>query len=234
MLDIHFDSYAGESFYSDKMQPIVDELIQKGLLTESRGAKVVDLEEYGMPPCIILKSDGSSLYATRDMAAAQYRKNEYDFDKYNEYLYNERITTNKYYLENNKYSNSYINNFSLAQNSSTETNVFDFMYFSLEICAVVITIFAMMQICNLITNETESGTITLLLVRPYKRGKIITAKLLTTIFFVLTFMLFASLITFAGGMAMFGYESRLILAVFNSQAIFEISPILLMQVLQRI
>lgn len=81
MLDIHFDSYAGESFYSDKMQPVVDELIQKGLLTESRGAQVVDLEEYGMPPCIILKSDGSSLYATRDMAAAMYRKKEYDFDK---------------------------------------------------------------------------------------------------------------------------------------------------------
>ena len=81
MLDIHFDSYAGESFYSDKMQPIVDELKEKGLLTESRGAQVVDLEEYGMPPCIILKSDGSSLYATRDMAAAQYRKNTYDFDK---------------------------------------------------------------------------------------------------------------------------------------------------------
>ena len=81
MLDIHFDSYAGESFYSDKMQPVVDELIEKGLLTESRGAQVVDLEEYGMPPCIILKSDGSSLYATRDMAAASYRKNEYDFYK---------------------------------------------------------------------------------------------------------------------------------------------------------
>ena len=81
MLDIHFDSYAGESFYSDKMQPIVDELKEKGLLTESRGAQVVDLEEYGMPPCIILKSDGTSLYATRDMAAATYRKNTYDFDK---------------------------------------------------------------------------------------------------------------------------------------------------------
>ena len=81
MLDIHFDSYAGESFYSDKMQPIVDELREKGLLVESRGAQVVDLEAYGMPPCIILKSDGSSLYATRDMAAAQYRKNEYNFDK---------------------------------------------------------------------------------------------------------------------------------------------------------
>ncbi len=81
MLDIHFDSYAGESFYSDKMQPVVDELKEKGLLTESRGAQVVDLEEYGMPPCIILKSDGSSLYATRDMAAAAYRKKEYDFYK---------------------------------------------------------------------------------------------------------------------------------------------------------
>ena len=81
MLDIHFDSYAGESFYSDKMQPVVDELKAKGLLTESRGAQVVDLDEYGMPPCIILKSDGSSLYATRDMAAAEYRKKTYDFDK---------------------------------------------------------------------------------------------------------------------------------------------------------
>ena len=81
MLDIRFDSYAGESFYSDKMQPIVDELREKGLLVESRGAQVVDLEEYGMAPCIILKSDGSSLYATRDMAAASYRKATYDFDK---------------------------------------------------------------------------------------------------------------------------------------------------------
>ena len=81
LLGIRFDSYAGESFYSDKMQPIVDELKEKGLLVESRGAQVVDLEEYNMPPCIILKSDGSSLYATRDMAAASYRKREYDFDK---------------------------------------------------------------------------------------------------------------------------------------------------------
>ncbi len=81
LLDIHFDSYAGESFYSDKMQPVVDELKEKGLLVESRGAQVVDLEEYGMSPCIILKSDGTSLYATRDMAAAEYRKRVYDFDK---------------------------------------------------------------------------------------------------------------------------------------------------------
>ena len=81
LLDIHFDSYAGESFFASKMQPIVDELKEKGLLLESRGAQVVDLEEYGMAPCMILKSDGSSLYVTRDMAAAMYRKETYDFYK---------------------------------------------------------------------------------------------------------------------------------------------------------
>lgn len=81
MLDVSFDSYAGESFYNDKMAPVVEELKNDGLLKVSDGASVVDLEEYGMPPCLILKSDGSSLYATRDIAAAIYRKNTYDFYK---------------------------------------------------------------------------------------------------------------------------------------------------------
>ena len=80
-LGVEFDSYAGESFYNDKMQPVIDDLRSKGLLTESEGATVVDLEQYGMPPCLILKSDGATLYATRDLAAAVYRKNHYDFYK---------------------------------------------------------------------------------------------------------------------------------------------------------
>ena len=80
-LGIRFDSYAGESFYNDKMQPIIDELQQKGLLTESEGARVVDLSDLDMPPCLILKKDGATLYATRDLAAAQYRHDTYAFDK---------------------------------------------------------------------------------------------------------------------------------------------------------
>ncbi len=80
-LGVKFDSYNGERFYSDKMQPVIDELVEKGLLKESEGAKIVDLEPYGMPPCLILRSDGASLYATRDLAAALYRKNTYDFYK---------------------------------------------------------------------------------------------------------------------------------------------------------
>lgn len=80
-LGVKFDSYNGERFYSDKMQPVIDELTEKGLLKESEGAKIVDLEEFGMPPCLILRSDGASLYATRDLAAAYYRKATYDFYK---------------------------------------------------------------------------------------------------------------------------------------------------------
>ncbi len=80
-LNVHFDSYAGERFYSDKLQPVIDELKKKNLLKESDGAQIVDLEPYGMPPCLILRSDGASLYATRDLAAAIYRKNTYNFYK---------------------------------------------------------------------------------------------------------------------------------------------------------
>ena len=80
-LGVSFDSYAGESFYNDKMEPVVQELRDKGLLVESQGAQVVDLEEDNMPPCLILKSDGATIYATRDLAAAIYRQNTYHFDK---------------------------------------------------------------------------------------------------------------------------------------------------------
>ncbi len=80
-LKIKFDSYAGESFYNDKMQPCLNMLKEKSLLVESEGAQVVNLDEYNMPPCLLVKADGATLYATRDMAAAYYRKQNYDFYK---------------------------------------------------------------------------------------------------------------------------------------------------------
>lgn len=80
-LGITFDSYAGESFYNDKMEAVVDEIKEKNLLTESQGAQIVNLDEYNMPPCLILRSDGGTLYPTRDISAAIYRKNTYNFDK---------------------------------------------------------------------------------------------------------------------------------------------------------
>ncbi|HNW87552.1 MAG TPA: arginine--tRNA ligase [Candidatus Limiplasma sp.] len=81
LLGVTFDSYAGESFYNDKMGRVLDELREKNLLTLSDGASIVDLTDDDMPPCLILKKDGATLYATRDIAAALYRADTYHFDK---------------------------------------------------------------------------------------------------------------------------------------------------------
>ena len=81
LLGVKFDSLTGEAFYQDKTQEVIDILEKNGKLVESQGAKIVDLEDKGMPPCIICKSNGSSIYATRDLAAILYRARTYDFDK---------------------------------------------------------------------------------------------------------------------------------------------------------
>jgi arginyl-tRNA synthetase len=81
MLGIQFDYFTGESFYNDKMQPVIDELKEKNLLEKDEGAYIVRLDEYDLPPCIILKTDGATLYSTRDLAAAEYRKKTFDFHK---------------------------------------------------------------------------------------------------------------------------------------------------------
>lgn len=80
-LGVSFDSYDGESFYRDKVPSLVEELKNKGLLKESQGANIIDLSDYDMPPCLITKSDGGSIYHSRDIAAILYRKENYGFDK---------------------------------------------------------------------------------------------------------------------------------------------------------
>ena len=80
LLEIDFDSYKGEAFYNDKMDSVVEELKKKNLLHEDNGAQIVDLGD-DMPPALIKRSDGGSLYITRDLAAVFYRKKEYKFDK---------------------------------------------------------------------------------------------------------------------------------------------------------
>lgn len=81
LLDMEFDSYNGESFYRDKTQNVVNLLEKNNLLVESEGAHIVPLDEYDMAPCLITKKDGSSIYATRDLAAILYRNDTYHFDK---------------------------------------------------------------------------------------------------------------------------------------------------------
>ncbi len=81
ILNVDFDSWIGEAFFADRLQPVLDLLSAQGILTTSQGAEVVDLDAHGMPPALIRKSDGSTLYITRDLAAALYRREEYAFDR---------------------------------------------------------------------------------------------------------------------------------------------------------
>src|SRR5574344_159788 len=81
MMGVSFDHYTGESFFEDKIPAVLDELREKNLLIKSQELDVVMLDDFDLPPCLIRKSDGSTLYATRDLAAALYRKKEYQFSK---------------------------------------------------------------------------------------------------------------------------------------------------------
>lgn len=81
ILNVEFDHYTGESFYEDKMDKTVETIKEKNILVDSEGALIVDLEEYNMPPCLIVKKDGTTIYATRDISAAIYRNETFDFDK---------------------------------------------------------------------------------------------------------------------------------------------------------
>lgn len=109
-LDVKFDSMAGEAFYSDKIPEVIEMLEEKGVITESEGARVVDLSEEGIDtPCIIQKTNGSSIYATRDLAAILYRARTYDFDKclyvvaYEQNLHFKQIFAVAKYLVDEKY-----------------------------------------------------------------------------------------------------------------------------------
>ena len=111
LLDVKFDSYNGESFYADKIDEVIEKLEEQGKLIESEGAKIVDLEYAGInTPCIVQKSNGSSIYATRDLAAIMYRAKTYDFDKclyvvaYEQNLYFKQIFEVAKYLVDEKYA----------------------------------------------------------------------------------------------------------------------------------
>ena len=116
LLGSKFESWNGEAFYADKMQEVIDILEKSGKLVESQGAKVVDLTDQGIDtPCIIIKSNGSSTYATRDLAAILYRARTYDFDKaiyvtsYEQILHFKQIfATAKYLGLDEKYTNGLI------------------------------------------------------------------------------------------------------------------------------
>ncbi len=152
----------------------------------------------------------------------------YDFRTFNRYSVKESLLKDNYMFDSNTVSFDYAQVFSFGQNSTAKTTIFDFMFYALRISTLFIIVFAIIMAANLIASEFDTGTIKLLAMRPFRRSKIITGKLMATMFFVIIFVLFSALISALAGLAMFDWSLAPVLAVFNSTVAFSIHPILLM------
>ena len=147
---------------------------------------------------------------------------------YNEYQIEERIELNEYFIKNNTYPDNYLMPFGFNEKSGTETNAYDFMYFTLRICVIFIIVFTILLVTSNITQEQDNGTIKLLLIRPFSRSKIISAKLLTTMLFSICFILFAAIISFIAGLALFGGTTTQVICVLNASRVVQLAPTTLM------
>ena len=146
----------------------------------------------------------------------------------NSYEVKQRIVRNGYLLDNNLNANDFANVFSATASFSKEISAFDLVYFGLEICGFVILIFCVILAAGMIAGEQNSGTLKVLAIRPYSRGKILTSKLLATLIFGLIFIIFSALVLFIIGYFQYGIDMTNILVVFNASQAFVISPIVLL------
>lgn len=147
---------------------------------------------------------------------------------YNDYQNNEKIITNKYYIDNDIYSFELGNVFSFNMNSQNETTPFDFMYFAIEISTMIIVIFSIFMAASIFAAEHDSGTIKLLLIRPFKRHKIVSGKLLATLFFSTMFLVFSTVVATIIGFTVYPVDNiQNILAVFNGTTAFKFNATVL-------
>lgn len=177
-----------------------------------------------------LVNDVVTTHTVNNISESKTRKLfSYELESFNAYNLENNITYNTYYLKNNTYSNSFLNTFEYGTNIDYETSTYDYIYSALKICSLLIIVFTMMMAAYLISSEYDSGTIKLLLMRPYRRGKILSAKMLATLFFSLTFLLLSIVIAGVGGFVSFGLPAvNKVLVSFNSSSIFVTSPVVLL------
>ncbi len=138
------------------------------------------------------------------------------FENFNSYMYQEQLIRTNYYLENNLLDKEISNTLAFNISSSESTNAFDYMYFSLEVVSVLIVAFTVIIGAGMIAKEHSDGTIKLLAIRPYKRSKIIFAKILATIFIGFIFVLIATIISTIAGCIIYGISFPSVLIIFNA------------------
>ncbi len=146
-----------------------------------------------------------------------------DLHGFNKYQKNEELTKNIYLFENNTYSYEYANVFQSNANSNADTNAYDFMYYALEFLSFVIIIYCVIIGSGMIAGETSGGTMKMLAIRPYRRNKIITGKLMATFLIGVIFLIIGTLTTFIIGARLYGLSSAPILLIFNAESASTIS-----------
>lgn len=157
------------------------------------------------------------------------KNNSFDLSTFNTYENNQNISQNKYQINNNIYSYELGTTFSFGSTTGHKNSMYDSIYISLKISTIVIIVFTIMMIASLITSETENGTIKLLLLRPYKRSKILFGKMLATLFFSFIFLIISVAISGTVGFFVYGVgDISKVLVTFNATKTFLINPILLL------
>ncbi len=150
------------------------------------------------------------------------------YNDYNFYEVKEENAKIEFMVNTKTFDQDYSSVFSFNQNSSSETSVWDFMFYALKIASLIIVIFAIIMSSNIMAYEFDTGTIKLLAIRPYKRYKVLLGKLFSVLFFVIVFVLFSALIAFLAGFSSYPLVMTNVLAVFNASWAFAIHPVLLM------
>lgn len=153
--------------------------------------------------------------------------NFYRYSTFNRYQSEQLATRQEYLFQNNKMDYEYANSFGFLNTSNFESNAFDFSYFVLELFSFIIIIYCVVLGSGMIAGEQSNGTLKLLAIRPYKRSKLLTSKILATLLFIIMFVLFSSIIAFIAGGTLYGFSSLPVLAIFDSNTAFVISPVLL-------
>lgn len=151
----------------------------------------------------------------------------YRYSTFNRYQSEQLATRQEYLFQNNKMDYEYANSFGFLNTSNFESNAFDFAYFVLELFSFIIIIYCVVLGSGMIAGEQSNGTLKLLAIRPYRRSKLLSSKILATLIFIIIFVLFSSIIAFIAGGTLYGFTSLPVLAIFDSNTAFVISPVLL-------
>ena len=166
--------------------------------------------------------ENSTLLEIAENYTDEYLSNYIGFENFNSYMYQEQLTRVKYYLENNILDTEISNMLAFNTNSSEATDAFDYMYFSLEVVSILIVAFTVIIGAGMIAKEHSDGTIKLLAIRPYKRSKIIFAKILATIFIAFIFVLIATIVSTIAGCIIYGISFPSVLVIFNATHAFSL------------